>query len=129
MTTPGASTKARASPSGGDVPACVAAPACSRHLESEHLAQDARRRVSVQLFHVHLPVGPNRSVLIRSGAWPRSTSADATDSTNDVGPHTNTRGSSSGREPDLAQQRSVRAPGAYAFAPLAREREDDVVAE
>ena len=38
------------------------------------------------------PVGPNRSVFTLVAGYPRSTSAAATDSTNEVGPHTNVIG-------------------------------------
>src|SRR5215211_1787999 len=67
-----------------DVPAAGAATARARELERKDFAQDSGSGVSVQSFPVHLPVGPKRSVLTRSGAWPSSTSADATASTKDV---------------------------------------------
>ena len=38
------------------------------------------------------PVGPNRSVFTLVAGYPRSTNAAATDSTNEVGPHTNVIG-------------------------------------
>src|SRR4029077_13332282 len=44
----------------------------------------------------HPPVGPNRSVLMRAGSWPRFTSDSAADSTSGVGPQTKTKGRSSG---------------------------------
>ena len=129
MTRPGASTNARASPSCGDVAAAVAAPARARELEREHLAQHSGGGVSVQFLHVHLPVGPNRSVLTRSGACPSSTSADATDSTNDVGPQTKIRGSCTGAKPASRSRSTSTRPRANAVALLARERQDDVAAE
>ena len=45
---------------------------------------------------VYPPVGPNRSVLIRSGGWPNSTNVLATVSTSAVGPHTMHSGRCSG---------------------------------
>ena len=55
-----------------------------RQLESEDLAEPACADVSVQ--HRYLPVGPNRSVCTRSGAWPSFTSVEAAASTKPVGP-------------------------------------------
>ena len=80
----------------GDLAACPAVGAradCGCHLYAEVLEQRAGDRVSVECLHVRfsscqVPVGPNRSVLIRPGSCPASTSASATASTNAVGPHT-----------------------------------------
>jgi len=57
-------------------------------------AERAAERVSVEAElvrsgHDAHPVAPNRSVLTRSGGYPSATSADATVSTNAVGPQTN----------------------------------------
>ena len=93
-----------------DVAAAVAAAARAGHLEREDLAQHSRGAVSVQFLHLHLPVGPNRSVRTRSGAWPSSTSSDATLSTNGVGPQTKIARLFLRRQTGLAQQVGVDAP-------------------
>ena len=72
-----------------------ARPTCAsggRHLHAEDLAEQPGDGIAVErrradLGH-HVPVGPNRSVLMRDGSWPSSTSALDAVSTNAVGPQT-----------------------------------------
>src|SRR5439155_20641933 len=85
------------------VPAIAAARRLGGHVSAEDLLEEACDGVPVEhqgpidlarLVHAHLlqlPVGPKRSVLMRSGATPLATSASATDSTSSVGPHTKMR--------------------------------------
>ena len=68
MTRPGASTYARASPRAATFPHPSQRPRAPVSSSANTSLEHAGRGVSVQLLHVHLPVGPNRSVLIRSGA-------------------------------------------------------------
>ena len=61
------------------------------HFATEKLHERAAQGVAVDMRiagHGGPPVGPKRSVLTISGAWPSSTSADATVSTKPVGPQT-----------------------------------------
>src|SRR5437016_1980775 len=60
---------------------------------------------------VYPPVGPKRSVLMRAGSWPSSTSAFAVASTKPVGPQTYTSGCSpGGHETSSRSSRSIRRP-------------------
>ena len=122
--------KTRASPSAATLPQSRTARARPSPRARTPRAT-SRRTVSVQFLHVHLPVGPNRSVLIalrllaelderlRHGLDERRRAA-----------HEDAR-LLRPAEPDLAQQRGVDAPRVArpAVALLARERQDDVVAE
>jgi hypothetical protein len=69
--------------------AVLADPGPSRHLATECLVERTGDRVAVQRLHPHLisgALGPNRSVLMRPGSWPASTSCPAIASTKPVGP-------------------------------------------
>src|SRR5262245_60127488 len=70
------------------------------HLKRKNFVEDAPSRIAIQLIvhHIHhaSPVGPNRSVLIRSGSYPSATRFPAAVSTNGVGPQMNAKGCSSG---------------------------------
>src|SRR5712691_6724322 len=64
-----------------------------RHVKGEDRLQDACGSVAIELVLHHLsPVGPNRSVLMCAGSYPRVTRLAAAVSTNGVGPQMNTRG-------------------------------------
>src|SRR6266567_403831 len=63
------------------------------HIKGKDLLQDARGRIAIKLVLHHVsPVGPNRSVLMRTGSYPRVTRLAAAVSTNGVGPQINARG-------------------------------------
>src|SRR5689334_13300984 len=68
------------------------------HFKRKDFVEDAGSGIAIQLIvhHVHhaSPVGPNRSVLIRSGSYPSSTRFAAAVSTNGVLPQMNTKGRS-----------------------------------
>src|SRR5215467_5855118 len=70
------------------------------HLKRKDFVEDTPSGIVIQLIvhHIHhaSPVGPNRSVLIRSGSYPSATRVAAVISTNGVGPQTNTKGCASG---------------------------------
>src|SRR6266568_3017516 len=58
-----------------------------RHFEREDGLQNPCGRIAIQLvFHHGSPVGPKRSVLMRTGSCPSSTRLAAAVSTNGVGP-------------------------------------------
>src|SRR5713226_5084779 len=64
-----------------------------RHFKGEDLLQDAPGCVAIKfVLHHASPVGPNRSVLMRAGSFPRVTRLAAAVSTNGVGPQMNVRG-------------------------------------
>src|SRR5262249_55081279 len=73
-------------------------------LDGEHLRQETTDRIPVDhlCVHAHLPVAPNRSVLISRGSCPSPTRASATVSTNGVGPQTYTCGCSAALGPTSA---------------------------
>ena len=64
----------------------------SRYINREYSAQFTRRGITVKVVGIRIhfcsPVGPKRSVRIRSGLWPQAVSRLAAFSTNDVGPQT-----------------------------------------
>ena len=63
----------------------------SRNIDREYSAQFTRGAVTVKIvvrIHFRSPVGPKRSVRIRSGLWPQAVRSLAAFSTNDVGPQT-----------------------------------------
>jgi len=67
-------------------------PLRSRYIDGEYSAQFTRRGITVKIVGIRIhfcsPVGPKRSVRIRSGLWPQAVSRLAAFSTNDVGPQT-----------------------------------------
>src|SRR5262245_58588599 len=86
---------------------------CIRHLERKDLPEYAAGGVTVEVLfiacHAVPPLGPKRSVLMRDGSWPSSTSADATLSTSAVGPQTNACGcSAAGQATSASMPRSRR---------------------
>ena len=62
----------------------ISVPKCSNSVPAIAFPSSASM---VRFSSFQVPVGPNRSVLIRPGSCPASTSASATASTNAVGPH------------------------------------------
>jgi hypothetical protein len=64
----------------------------SRNIDCEYSAQFTGGGVPIKIvgtrIHFRSPVGPKRSVRIRSGLWPQAVRRLAAFSTNDVGPQT-----------------------------------------
>jgi hypothetical protein len=61
-----------------------------RHLKWKDFLQDTGSSIAVQsILHHAPPVGPKRSVLIRSVSYPSATRSAAAASTNEVGPQMN----------------------------------------
>ena len=73
-----------------DLTATAALATRRRDVDREDLAQSTGHHIAIQICHRQPPVGPNRSVLILLESTPPVTSTSATDSTNPVGPQTNT---------------------------------------
>src|SRR5262249_16010680 len=94
------------------------------HLKRKDFVEDAPGGTAIQLivYQIHhaSPVGPNRSVLIRSGSYPSATRFPAALSTNGVGPQINTtRSSSGGHDSSCSRAAAIRPrspvhPGGWA---------------